>query len=120
MAGAMMDRIKIRAWQINDQWEDHAWYKEEWFDASLAAFSSDAPSKDSADYDYIQIVPMAHYRAYFSGNGGAQAFRHKGTGWTFPDHCRERGGCPEMWKRSYRHQVTISDDSPVWSYLVDW
>lgn len=110
--------MKVRCWQINDNWRNHSW--ENWFSVSLAAFAEEAPSIDPNEYDYIQIIPMSHYHRYWNGNSGAQAFRHKESGWTFPDHCRQRGGCPEMWTRTRRWQLNISCDSPIWGYVVDW
>ena len=110
--------MDVRTWQINDDWQDHSWPN--WFKKSLEAFADEAPSIDPADYDYVQITPMDHYKGYYCGNGGAQGFRHKATGWTFPDWCRQTGGHPEMWTTTKRHQLTISDDSPIWDYIVHW
>ena len=112
--------MKVRTFQINDQWDDVSWGKEKWFNASIEAFIHIAPSLDMMDYDYVQIIPKASYKAFSMGNDGAQAFRYKGTGWTFPDHCRQQGGCPEIWGRRRRHNVTISCDSPVWNYIAQW
>lgn len=84
----------------------------------MEAYADVAPSLALADYDYIQIVPLTSYRRFFLGNDGAQAFRHKATGWTIPDYCRQEGGCPEIWNRMNRKQVDLSVNSPVWSYLV--
>lgn len=110
--------MKARIYQINDDWQDHSW--PDWFEKSIEAFADQAPSLDPTDYDYVQIIPLDRYKGYYCGNGGAQGFRHKITGWTFPDWCRQTGGCPEMWYTTKRRQLTISEDSPVWDYLADW
>ena len=104
-----------RVYQINDQWEDHSW--EDWFEVSIAAFEDDAPSLNRADYDYVWIIPIASYRNFWIGNDGAQGFRHRATGWTFPNWCRQSGGCPEIRQRSRRRQLSISNDSPVLRYI---
>lgn len=104
-----------RVYQINDQWQDHSW--PDWFERSIEQFASVAPSLEPEDYDYVQIVDRESYDHYYIGNDGAQAFRHKATGWTFPDFCRQSHGCPELWQRSRRRQLHISKDSPVLGYL---
>lgn len=111
--------MNLRVFQINDDWEDHSYGKRGWFEVSLAYYTDGAPSLSMDDYDYVQIVPCSVYYAYYSGNGGAQAFRHRESGWTFPDYCRQLGGCPEMWVRSKRRQLTVMD-SPVLYCLADW
>jgi len=112
--------VKVRCYQINDAWRDNMYGKDRWFGMSIAGFLDSIPSVSPKDYDYIQIVPMTHWRAYYSGNAGTQAFRHKATGWAIPDCCRQRGGCPEMWHRGRKRQLDIAEDSPVWSYIVEW
>jgi len=108
--------MSIRCYQINDQWTNHSWPN--WFEASLARFLDEAPSVDPADYDYIQVTPLNQYKPYYCGNGGSQGFRHKTTSWAFPDYCRQRGGCPEVWTTTKRRQLAISSDSPIWDYLI--
>jgi len=92
--------------------------EKEWFDLGLEAFIDEAPSSDLRDYDYIQIIPLSSYKRHFFSNDGTQAFRHRETGWTMPDYCRQRGGCPEMWERSRRRNLEISEGSPVWDFIV--
>lgn len=112
---------KVRCYQINDQWEWRAWRTLKWFEASMEAFADQAPSTDPEDYDYVQVVPIRSYRAWRCGNDGAQGFRHRETGWTIPDHCRQSGGCPEMWHRSRRWQREIASNSPILDgYICEW
>lgn len=113
-------RHERRVYQINDDWKNHSWTKEGWFEKSIKVFRDKAPSTDIDDYDYVQIVPQCSYYRYWCGNDGTQAFRHRDTGWTFPDYCRQQGGCPEMWYRSRRRQMDVSQDSPVLAYIVEW
>ena len=110
--------MSLRCYQINDQWEDHPW--DNWFEASMEAFADEAPSLDPDEYDFVQIIAAESYKAWRLGNDGSQGFRHRATGLTFPDHCRQRGGCPGMWQRSKRRQLDIAPDSPILDYICVW
>ena len=91
---------------------------EEWFDESIRAFRDVAPSTRLEDYDYVQLVPLSSYRRYFSGNDGAQGWRHRTSGWTIPDYCRQAGGRPEIWTKTRKHNLEVSDGSPVLDFLI--
>jgi len=112
--------MEVRTFQINEEWDDCSWGKAGWFEASIEAYLDQAPSIKMSDYDYIQIVPLSNYKQFPFGNDGAQAFRERETGWTFPDHCRQVGGCPEIWHTSKKHNLSISTDSPVWDYILEY
>lgn len=49
------------------------------------------------DWDFVLVVPWISVRSYWSSNDGMQAWRHRKTGYVVPDHCRQTGGCPEVW-----------------------
>jgi len=101
----------LRCYQINDEWLDCSW--PDWFEMSIEAFTDEAPSIDPKDYDYVQLIPIQSYRRWRFSNDGSQGFRHRATGWTIPDHCRQHKGCPEMWYKSKRRQLDIATDSPI-------
>lgn len=111
-----MKMMAIRAFQID--FSEASYSLKEWFRLSMLAFKRQAPSLDLADYDYVQLIPLKSYRAYFSGNDGAQGFRHKVTGWTIPDYCRQSDGYPEIWSKTHARQLDISEESPIWRYLI--
>lgn len=52
------------------------------------------------DWDFVLVVPWISVRDFWSANDGMQAWRHKRTGYVVPDHCRQTGGCPEVWNSS--------------------
>jgi len=90
----------------------------EWFAMSIEAFGDIAPSTRFEDYDYVQLVPQSSYDLYFSGNDGTQAWRHRKSGWTIPDYCRQVSGYPEMWNKTRKKNLEISKDSPVFDFLI--
>ena len=110
--------MTYRCYQINDHLEWGGYEPGEWFRMSLARFIAIAPSQEMAEYDYVQVVPGSSWARYWSGNDGAQGWRHRMTGWTIPDHCRQSGGTPEVWRKGRRWQLDIAADSPIWSYIV--
>ena len=52
------------------------------------------------DWDYVLVVPLHSVRNYWCSNDGMQAWRYKVDGYVIPDHCRQTGGCPEIWNTS--------------------
>ena len=110
--------MQIRCYQINDDLGCGGYSAADWFAMSLARYISVAPSHDFRDYDYVQLVPLTSWHEYRTGNDGAQGFRHRMTGWAFPDHCRQAGGTPEVWRRCRRWQMDIDPCSPILQYIV--
>lgn len=108
---------KLRAFKIDEEYYG-GYTDKQWFDMSLQYFKDDAPSKRREDYNYVQLIPISSYKAWFSGNDGAQGWRHKVSGWTFPDYCRQEGGCPEVWTRVRKKNLEILEGSPIFDYLV--
>ena len=108
----------LRVFQINDALANHSWTAEEWFRASIKQFTQEAPSTKLRDYDYVQVIDGRDYRRFSCGNSGSQGFRHKQTGWTIPDYCRQTGGYPEIWTKTKRKQLPISEDTPIIDYLI--
>ena len=95
------------------------WSLEPSLKAALDNFP-ESPERDNLEaWEYVQIVPMKSHKRYTIGNDGAQAWRHKETGYTVPDYCRQSGGCPEIWSRTRRKQLHIASNSPVWDYIVE-
>ncbi|MCW3976024.1 MAG: hypothetical protein NWE86_07270 [Candidatus Bathyarchaeota archaeon] len=113
---------KIICFKINEPFIDHCQKTmEECFLESLKKFRDTAPSFDFLGYDYIQIIPKKSYEQWDSANDGFQGYRHKETGWTVPVNCIQCGKTPRMWIKtnsSIRSQLVISNDSPIWNFIV--
>jgi hypothetical protein len=95
---------------------------EESLEAALEQYPS-APDRDNpAAWEYVQLIPLDSWRgSWYMGNDGTQAWRHRKTGLTIPDYCRQTNGCPEIWNRANmegRKQLTIAPHSPALDYLV--
>lgn len=110
------ETIRVRAFKID--FGEGSYSSREWFKMSIRAFRDEAPSLKFEDYDYVQLVPIASYRSYYSGNDGSQGWRHRKSGWTIPDYCRQRGGRPEIWTKTNKRNLEISPISPIWNYLT--
>jgi len=110
-----------RCYQINDEEPlpgDDGDPTGTYFEHSILAHANTAPSLSRSDYDYIVIINRDEYKLYPFGNQRcSQGYRHKPTGWTFPDLCRQQGGCPEIWNRSTRKQLTVAPNSPIFDYF---
>lgn len=87
--------------------------------AALANFPEATDRDDVNAWQYVQIVPLASWKAYSFGNDGTQAWRHKATGYTVPDYCRQTGGTPELWTHNKKRQLETTPDSPVWDYVIE-
>jgi len=107
--------MNIRAFKID---VEGGYSAKEWFEMSIRAFKDIAPSLEFEDFDFVQLVPRCSYRRYFSGNDGAQGWRHRRSGWTIPDYCRQVGGCPEMWTRTKKRNLEIPGASPILCYML--
>jgi hypothetical protein len=88
---------KVTCVEIND----HGFKTEEWFTQSMQGWPLPMGLIDSTmdDWDFVLVVPLISVREYWCGNDGMQAWRHKKTGYVVPDHCRQTGGCPEVWNK---------------------
>lgn len=98
------------------------WERAASFAAAIANFQREAPSRQHEDYDYVQVVPKTSLARWLVGNDGAQGWRHRATGWTIPDFCRQTGGTPEMWNRAAANEavaVPLAEDSPIWRYVLN-
>lgn len=107
---------KVRVFKIDADTGNYT--PEEWFNMSIKAFRTIAPSTRFEDYDYVQLVPRSSYSKYCSGNDGAQGWRHRKSGWTIPDYCRQINGYPEMWVTTRKRNLEISKDSPALDFLI--
>lgn len=106
--------MDYRTFQINDSQPEHLFNGQTYFAVSMQIFLHTAPSTQHNEYDYINIVELTEYERYPFGNMQcAQGYRHRSTGWTFPDLCRQHNGCPEIWHQSDQPQLEIADDSPI-------
>ncbi len=115
------NRTEVKCFKIDEPFINHCHTMEECFFESLKKYRDIAPSFDLRDYDYIQVIPLKSYEHLDSANDGAQGYRHKETGWTVPVSCIQSGEIPKMWIKtnsSFRDRLIISDDSPIWSFIV--
>lgn len=89
---------KVTCVEIND----HGFKTEEWFSQSMENWPLPTGLIDSKmeEWDFVLVVPLISVREYWCSNDGMQAWRHKTTGYVVPDHCRQTGGCPELWNTS--------------------
>ena len=112
----MVRNAKVRVYKIS---YSGGYSEQEWFEMSLTAYAHDAPSARREDYDYVQVVPIDSWKSFPSSNDGSQGWRHKTTGWTIPDYCRQYGGSPDVWSKDHHYrQLKISADSPVLDHLI--
>jgi hypothetical protein len=96
---------KITCVEIND----HGFNTQEWFERSVEGWQMPKISAlekyrrqtsrllANRHWDFVLVIPWISVRSYWAGNDGMQAWRHRTTGYVVPDHCRQTGGCPEVW-----------------------
>ena len=93
---------KINCVNIND----HSFASSDWFVQSVEIWDcpEDLLERRAASgtllrkgWDFVLVTPLISVQSYWAGNDGMQAWRHRKTGYTIPDHCRQTGGCPEVW-----------------------
>jgi hypothetical protein len=75
----------------------------------------------SVDWDFVLVVPHSSVRSYWSANDGMQAWRHRRSGHTIPDHCRQTGGCPEVWNSADvkgKRELEIANLAQIEEYVV--
>lgn len=124
---------KITCVEINDHhFRTHDWFMEsirDWpmpdrFFGHQLKIYMDKGSWDrwvSRDWDFVLVAPLTSVRSYHAGNDGMQAWRHRRTGFTIPDHCRQTGGCPEMWSSGDvkgKRELKISNLHDVEDFVV--
>lgn len=90
--------VRVTCVEIND----HGFKTEEWFSQSLENWPLPMGliNYKIEEWDFVLVVPLISVQQYWCGNDGMQAWRHKKTGYVVPDHCRQTGGCPEVWNTS--------------------
>lgn len=106
---------------------------EEWFQRSLEGWSLPAGIKvyvplDTPggrwiyrDWDFVLVVPWISVRQFWCGNDGMTAWRHRSFGYVVPDHCRQTGGCPELWNASEvkgKRELPIANLAEVEPFVV--
>jgi len=111
--------VKVTCVQIND----HGFNTEEWFEKSFQGWHRDDNPlvTNYKEWDFVLVIPLISVRSYWAGNDGMQAWRHRRTGQLIPDHCRQTGGCPEMWNASDvkgKRELEISNLREVEEYVV--
>jgi hypothetical protein len=107
----------FRIHRINgDSGDDNDLFRRAVFAARRSGFR--VPSVNKTDYEYIQVTPMSSYLKYHFGNDGMQGWRHVSSGLVFPDICRLRGGCPEMWHKTNAKQIPIANLEQIRPYIV--
>lgn len=91
------------------------------FKAAIRDFTYGAPDPDDyTAWEYVQVVDRNSLNSWWSGNDGSQGWRHKETGYTIPDYCRQVGGCPEIWTKvqmELSEPVIIAHGSPIIDYM---
>lgn len=110
---------KITCVQINDSGQR----EEEWFAQSFQTwFKNSNPVVTEYDqWDFVLVVPLSSVRQFWSSNDGMQAWRNKVTGMVIPDHCRQTGGCPEVWTASDvkgKKELQISNLREIEPYVI--
>jgi hypothetical protein len=111
--------IKVTCVQIND----HGFNTEEWFEESFQNWyrNSNPVATSYKEWDFVLVIPLISVRSYWAGNDGMQAWRNRKTGQLIPDHCRQTGGCPEVWNSSDvrgKKELEISNLQEVEEYVV--
>lgn len=110
---------KVTCVEIND----HGFNTREWFCDSVNGWKvpNELLFAEYPEWDFVLVIPWISVRSYWAGNDGMQAWRHRRTGYTIPDHCRQTGGCPEIWNASEvkgKKELEISNLSEVEEYVV--
>lgn len=56
------------------------------------------------DWDFVLVAPLTSVRQFWCANDGLTGWMKKQRqdygGYLIPDHCRQTGGCPEVWNVS--------------------
>ena len=126
-------REKITCVQINDHgFATHDWFMESiggWqmpngffgFELSIYMEKGSWDRWVRRDWDFVLVAPLISVRTFWAGNDGMQAWRHRRSGYVVPDHCRQTGGCPEIWNSSDikgKRELKIANLGEVESYVV--
>jgi len=110
---------KVTCVEIND----HGFNTEEWFERSFQSWNRDGnPEVTNYDHwDFVLVIPWISVRSYWSGNDGMQAWRNRRTGQVIPDHCRQTGGCPEIWNAADvkgKKELAVANLAEVEAFVV--
>ena len=122
------DGTRVTCVQIND----HGFNTLDWFIQSLENWDLPENLQPYAaktlwdrhvkkNWDYVLVVPWYSVKMYWCNNDGMQAWRHRRTGYVVPDHCRQTGGCPELWNTDDvkgKRELLISNPVEITEYLV--
>lgn len=110
-----VSKEKITCVEINDA----GFAEEEWWERSVTPWTEHVFCY--ADWDYVLVVPLVSVRLFWCSNDGMQAWRYRPTGYVVPDHCRQTGGCPEMWNLSDvrgKRELVIKNLDEIEPYVV--
>ena len=111
---------KITCVEIND----HGFAKHEWFVESMKGWPrppNELINGKYQEWDFVLVLPWISVRSYWAGNDGMQAWRHRRTGYVVPDHCRQTGGCPEVWNISEvkgKRELKITNLEEIEEFVV--
>lgn len=108
---------RITCVQIDDERE------QEWFERSYRSWFKDSNPQvtDFREWQYVLVLPWSSVRLYWAGNDGMQAWRNRRTGQVIPDHCRQTGGCPEMWNGDQvrgKRELEIANLTEIAEFIV--
>jgi len=122
-SGAKVTCVEVNEWGM----AEHEWFMksiEEWQLPEELKVYAEKGTWDNAvskDWDFVLVIPLESVRKYWSGNDGMQAWRHRRTGYVVPDHCRQTGGCPEVWNSSDvkgRRELEIANLEEIEEFVV--
>jgi hypothetical protein len=94
---------------------------DEWFEQSMIGWYAVLELDRKRNWDFVLVVPWISVRQFWCGNDGMTAWRHRASGYVVPDHCRQTGGCPELWNSSDvkgRRELLIKNLAEVEPYIV--
>lgn len=73
------------------------------------------------DWDFVLVVPLISVRRFWCANDGMTAWRRRQCGYTIPDHCRQTGGCPEVWNSDDvkgKRELLIANPAEIEEFVV--
>ena len=93
----------------------------EWCLRSLTGVGHDPKTIKRKEWDYVLVAPIKSVRDFWCSNDGMQAWRNKISGYVVPDHCRQTGGCPEIWNTEdvkRKRELRIVNLAEIEEYVV--
>jgi hypothetical protein len=110
---------RITCVQIND----HGFNTFDWFKQSVHKWEEGQEPIlwRYPEWDFVLVIPWISVRSYWSSNDGMQAWRHREEGNVVPDHCRQTGGCPEVWTSADvkgKRELAIANLQEIESFVV--